>query len=186
MSTCKKSGYSIDLFWRYVWLKTHAIWLAENILANISGTKNFPNMGFVLSILNNTNFHYRTNSTKINDHIFQQIQKTVFGPFLVHFPDFWSKKLFFRKFGPVMHNFKWVSCTMPKIWRKCRDRQKNGRTDKPYLIGTFRLPQGGPISRLENLNFIRFWETVARNKFFFSIYSFIYRQFDSTWFPNLL
>ena len=39
VSTCKKSGYSIDLFWRYVWY--------ENILAHIPGTKIFPNMGFV-------------------------------------------------------------------------------------------------------------------------------------------
>ena len=47
VSTCKKSGYFIDLFWRYGWLKNPAIWLAENILAHISGTKIFPNMGFV-------------------------------------------------------------------------------------------------------------------------------------------
>ena len=47
VSTCKKSGYFIDLFWRYGWLKNPAIWLAENILAHISGTRIFPNMGFV-------------------------------------------------------------------------------------------------------------------------------------------
>ena len=47
VSTCKKSGYFIDLFWRYGWLKNPAIWLAENILAHISGTKIFPNIGFV-------------------------------------------------------------------------------------------------------------------------------------------
>ena len=46
-STCKKSGYFIDLFWRYGWLKNPAIWLAENILAHISGTRIFQNMGFV-------------------------------------------------------------------------------------------------------------------------------------------
>ena len=45
VSTCKKP--SINLFWRYGWLKNPAIWLAENILANISGTKIVPNMGFV-------------------------------------------------------------------------------------------------------------------------------------------
>ena len=45
VSTCKKSGYFIDLFWRYGWLKNPAIWLAENILAHISGI--FPSMGFV-------------------------------------------------------------------------------------------------------------------------------------------
>ena len=46
-STCKKSGYFIDLFWRYGWLKNPAIWLAENILVHISGTRISPNMGFV-------------------------------------------------------------------------------------------------------------------------------------------
>ena len=46
-STYKKSGYFIDLFWRYGWLKNPAIWLAENILVHISGTRIFPNMGFV-------------------------------------------------------------------------------------------------------------------------------------------
>ena len=47
VSTCKISDYFIDLFWRYGWLKNPAIWLAENILAHISGTKIFPNTGFV-------------------------------------------------------------------------------------------------------------------------------------------
>ena len=45
VSTCKKSGYFIDLFWRYGWLKNPAIWSAENILAHISATKIFPSMG---------------------------------------------------------------------------------------------------------------------------------------------
>ena len=47
VSTCKKSGYFINLFWRYGWLKNPAIWLAENILAHISEQKIFPNMTFV-------------------------------------------------------------------------------------------------------------------------------------------
>ena len=47
ISTSKKSGYFIDLFWRSSWLENPAIWLAENILAHISGTKIFQNMGFV-------------------------------------------------------------------------------------------------------------------------------------------
>ena len=47
VSTCTKSGYFIDLLWRYGWLKNPAVWLAENILANTSGTKVFPNMAFV-------------------------------------------------------------------------------------------------------------------------------------------
>ena len=46
VSTCKKSGYFIDLFWRYGWSKNPAMWLPESILAHISETKIFPNMGF--------------------------------------------------------------------------------------------------------------------------------------------
>ena len=47
VSTCEKPGYFICFFWRYGWLKNSAIWMAENILANISRTKIFPKMGFV-------------------------------------------------------------------------------------------------------------------------------------------
>ena len=43
----KRKGYFNDMFWRYGWLKNPAVWLAENILAHISGTNIFPNMGFV-------------------------------------------------------------------------------------------------------------------------------------------
>ena len=46
VSTCKKSGYLIDWFWRYGWLKNLAVWLTDKILAHISETKNFINMGF--------------------------------------------------------------------------------------------------------------------------------------------
>ena len=38
----KKSGYFIYLFWKYAWLKNHAIWLAENILGLYLRDKNFP------------------------------------------------------------------------------------------------------------------------------------------------
>ena len=48
VSKCKKSGYFIDLFERYDWLKNSAIRLAEGVLAHISRTKTFPNMWFVL------------------------------------------------------------------------------------------------------------------------------------------
>ena len=47
VSTQKKSGYFINLFWRKGWVKNPAIWLAGNILAHISGTKIFRNMRFV-------------------------------------------------------------------------------------------------------------------------------------------
>ena len=45
VSTCKKSSYIIDLFWRYGWLENTVILLAKNILAHILGAKIFPNMG---------------------------------------------------------------------------------------------------------------------------------------------
>ena len=65
---------------------------------------------------NNIDFHYRTNSVKINDKIFQYIQrKPVFGPFLSHFPIFGAKRFFSGKPGSVMHKFTWVSSTMPKF-----------------------------------------------------------------------
>ena len=47
VSTCKKSGYLIDVLWSYGWLKNYTISLAENILAHISRTKIFSNVGFV-------------------------------------------------------------------------------------------------------------------------------------------
>ena len=45
MQNMQKSNYFIHLLWRYGWLKNPAIWLSENILDHISGTKIFPNMG---------------------------------------------------------------------------------------------------------------------------------------------
>ena len=69
VSTCKKSGYFIDLLWGYGWSKNHAIWLAENISAHIAGKKVFPNMS--RNTENNSKFDHRTNSVKINDQIFQ-------------------------------------------------------------------------------------------------------------------
>ena len=47
VSTCRKAGYFNDLRWRYGWLKNSSTWLAEKILAYISGTNIFPNMGSV-------------------------------------------------------------------------------------------------------------------------------------------
>ena len=41
VSTCKKSGYFINLFWRHGSLENPAILLAENILAHISGKEFF-------------------------------------------------------------------------------------------------------------------------------------------------
>ena len=78
---------------------------------------------------NNISFHYRTNSVKINDKIFQSIKKNpVFGSFLVFFPNFGAKTFFSRKPGSVMHNFIWVSSSMldtktnDAIPKKCLER----------------------------------------------------------------
>ena len=58
-----------------------------------------------------------------------QIRNPAFGPFCVHFPNFLVQKKFFKKSGSVIHNFKGVSNTMPKlikdhhpIPRKCLER----------------------------------------------------------------
>ena len=47
VSTCKELGCVIDLFWRNGRVKHPAIWLAEAILACISETRFFPNIGFM-------------------------------------------------------------------------------------------------------------------------------------------
>ena len=44
---------------------------------------------------------------------FNKLKKRVFGLFLVHFPNFGGKNFFPGKSGSVMHNFIWVSTTMP-------------------------------------------------------------------------
>ena len=43
----KKWGCFIDLLWRNAWFKNLAIWMAESILAYISGPTFFPNRRFV-------------------------------------------------------------------------------------------------------------------------------------------
>ena len=42
-----ESGFFIILFYRYSWFKNPVIWLAKSILAYTSGTRLFPNLGFV-------------------------------------------------------------------------------------------------------------------------------------------
>ena len=115
--TCKKSGYFIDLFWRYGWLKNPATWLVQNILAHISGTKIFQ-YGICGNTANNINFHYKTNSLQINHKIFQKNakKKQVFGSFLIHIPNFWGKKIFLENLA-IMQNFIRVSRIIPKFWK---------------------------------------------------------------------
>ena len=62
----KTFGGFVTLFWKTGWFKNPAIWLAENILAFILGTKFFPNIGFAQKHRKYRNFHHRTNSVNIN------------------------------------------------------------------------------------------------------------------------
>ena len=58
---------------------------------------------------------------------------------MVHFLILWGKKFFPGIFGPVTHNFIWISSTMPKFrkklmiqfqeYAKTEGRKTEGRTD---------------------------------------------------------
>ena len=60
----------LNLLWRNSSFRNYAIWLAESILAYISGTKFFPDIGLCRNTANNKHIHYWTNSVKTNDQIF--------------------------------------------------------------------------------------------------------------------
>ena len=64
----------------------------------------------------NTNFHYRTNSVKINDKIVQYfLKKTCFWPIFDPFSQFFGEKNISGKSSSITHNFIWVSSTMPRF-----------------------------------------------------------------------
>ena len=92
------------------------IFLSNNLCESSSISKKsgyFTDLDF-WNTENNIHFHYYL--VKMNDQIFQKIQKKpVFGTFLVHFPNFWEKKFFSRKSSSVTHNFIYVSGIMPKF-----------------------------------------------------------------------
>ena len=104
-------GYFINLLRKNRSLRNPPIWLAESILAYISETRFFPNVGFAQE---NIFFHYRINSVKINDQIFLQIQKTLFLAF------FWSM---YNPPPPHPPSYDTVPWKIPERW-------KNGRTDR--------------------------------------------------------
>ena len=142
VSTCKKTCYFIDLLRRSGWLKNPSILLAENILAHISWTKLSPNMGFVQELFS---IFFNFLHFSINLSFW-----TIFG----------AKKFFFGKLSTVIHNFIWVSSTMPKKKLKMQfqenawtDRMMDRRTDWPYFIGTFQLPQGVQCKKNKNFEF---------------------------------
>ena len=83
--------------------------------------KPFPKYGICAGILQIISFHYKTNSVKTNDQIFQYIQKTLF---LVHFrsisPNFGTQK-FFQK-------IRLSSTTSYGFLAPCPNSEKNDDT----------------------------------------------------------
>ena len=147
-----------NLFCRYGWLKNPAIWLPEKILAHISGQKFSQIWDLCRNTAKNISFQYRTNSVKINDQIFQLIQKTLFfANFWSTFPNFGVKKKFPENptlsrttqygFPAPCQNLEKTNDTIPrKRPDRHKDRRNDGgtdcRMDRPYFIGPFRLPSG--------------------------------------------
>ena len=136
--------------------KNPAIWLAENVLANILGTKFSQKWDLCRNTANNINLHYRTNPVKIYDQIFQKIQKTLFwAHFWYTFLIFGAKTIFLENPAPslTVSNKFLAPCqnsekTNDTIPRKHPDRRKDGRMDKrmeeqtPYFKGPFQLLLG--------------------------------------------
>ena len=97
---------------------------------------------------NNINFHYRSNSVKINDQISQQIEKILFfAHFWPIFPIFGAKKIFpeYPALPRTTSHGILAPCQISEkandaIPRKRLDKWTNGKTDRPYFIGSFRLP----------------------------------------------
>ena len=82
---------------------------------------------------------------------FPIIEKTLFWCILDPFSQFWGqKKKFFQEnlalSRTTSHGILAPCQNLEKIYdtipRKCTDRNKDGRTDRPYFIGSFPLPLG--------------------------------------------
>ena len=78
-----------------------------------------------------------------------KFKKPVFGHFWVHFPNFWGKKIFLENAAlscTTSYGFLAPCENLEKVnnvnQRKHLDRQKDGRMDRPYLIGPFQLLLG--------------------------------------------
>ena len=84
---------------------------------------------------------------------FKKLSKTVFDPFLVHFPNFFGKIFFLE--NPVLLrttsygflvpclNLEKTNDTIPrKRLERRKDGRKNGRMVRPYFIGPFWLLSG--------------------------------------------
>ena len=111
VSTYKKIGCFINLFWRNGWFNSPAIWFAfsqcESILAYISGTKNFPIQNLCRNRKNNIDFQW-----KLMTNFFKKFKKLYFWPiFLI----FGVRKVFFKNYCSVIHNIIRVCSTIPNV-----------------------------------------------------------------------
>ena len=121
------------MLWSNSSFRNYAIWLADSILAYISGTRFFPNIEFVQE---HSKFIIEQIQWKLMTKFFFKAKKPVFGPF----PQFLGQKKFFKKNQVVMHKFIRVSSTPAKsreIWwsnsKKTR-RQMSGGKDGQTLF----------------------------------------------------
>ena len=101
------------------------IWLIKKIIQSdwlgtfwpISQEQNLSQIWDLCRNTVNINFHYITNSVKINAKFFNKFKKPCFGPFLVRFPNL-GQIFFSQKSSSIMHNLISVSSTMPKFRKK--------------------------------------------------------------------
>ena len=113
--------------------------------------------------VNNINFHYRTNSAKINDKFSKYSKNPVIGPFLVHFLNFGGKKFFLENlvllrttsygFLAPCQNLEKTNDTIP------RKRLTEGREDGQTLFhralpATTRGPKMYFLRKREKLLFL--------------------------------
>ena len=109
--------------------------------------QNFPKYGICAVTQNNINFYHRTSSVKTNEQIFQWIQKIPFLDIFSPSSQFWGQKHF-------LGNSALWRRTSYRLLATCQNLEKNkyskktpgqtkgqmdGRTDRPYFIGPFRL-----------------------------------------------
>ena len=99
-----------------------------------------------MNTTNTNNFHFRTNSVRINDQKKNASKKTLF---LAHFSNFGGKKSFSYKLDchTKLHKGFWHYAknsgkSHNPIPRKHLDRCQEGRMERPYFIGSFQLPPG--------------------------------------------
>ena len=130
----------LNLLWRNSSFRNYAIWLAESILAYISGTRFFPNIGFVQE---HSKFIIEQIQWKLMTKFFFKFKKPIFGPF----PQFLGQKTFFKKNWVVMHNFIIVLAPWQNpeksnepIPRKQPGRCQDARIGRSYFMGSFQLP----------------------------------------------